>query len=94
MENSPECPSSDALRDLQAAVEKVLLSPGDGLESILVLAVAHGPEGTVKSRMILAPPPEMQGGCSRCCATTSLCPLRNGQPGLLEPEMIPAPFGR
>jgi hypothetical protein len=55
VENSPGYPSSDALRDLQAAIEKLLLSPDDGLESILVLAVAHGPDGTVKSRMILAP---------------------------------------
>jgi hypothetical protein len=55
VENSPGYPSSDALRDLQAAIEKLLLGPGDGLESILVLAVAHGPDGNVKSRMILAP---------------------------------------
>jgi hypothetical protein len=55
VENPPEVPSSDALRDLQVAIEKVLLSPDDGLESILVLAVAHGSDGQVKSRIILAP---------------------------------------
>ena len=43
----------------RAAIEQVLLSPDDGLESILVLAVAHGPDGKVKSRIILAPS-EMQ----------------------------------
>jgi hypothetical protein len=47
------------MRDLQTAIENVLLSPGDGLESILVLAVAHGSDGKVKSRIILAPS-EMQ----------------------------------
>ena len=55
MENPPDVPSSDALRDLQVAIEKVLLSPGDGLESILVVAVAHGSDGEVKSRILLAP---------------------------------------
>jgi hypothetical protein len=60
VENSPECPSSDALRDLQAAVEKVLLSPGDGLESILILAVAYGPDGNVESRTIVAPSERQQ----------------------------------
>jgi hypothetical protein len=43
------------MRDLQAAIEKVLLSPDDGLESVLVLAVAHGSDGRVKSRIMLAP---------------------------------------
>jgi hypothetical protein len=53
--NPPEGPSRDAMRDLQTAIENVLLGPDDGLESILVLAVAHGSDGKVKSRIILAP---------------------------------------
>jgi hypothetical protein len=61
VENPPEVPSSDALRDLHAAIKKVLLSPDDGLESILVLAVAHGSDGQVKRRIILAPS-EMKEG--------------------------------
>ena len=60
MENSPECPSSDALRDLQATIEKVLLSSDDGLESILILAVAYGPDGNAESRTIVAPSERQQ----------------------------------
>ena len=49
------------LCDLQPAIEKVLRGPGRRLGEHPRTGRPHGPDGNVKSRMILAPPSEMQG---------------------------------
>ena len=58
------------------------------MESILVMAVAHGPDGNVKSRMILAPPSEIQERLLEMLRDYLAVPSPERTAGLLDPELI------
>ena len=50
----PQIPSGEVMLDLKAAVEK-LISPGNELEAVLVLAMARKPNGEVECRVYTVP---------------------------------------
>ena len=48
-------PSNEAVLDLKSAVERVMLTPDEELEGIVVFAVARMPNGKARNRIVIAP---------------------------------------
>jgi hypothetical protein len=79
VENRRRFPRATPCASLQAAIQKVLLNPDDGLGSVLVMAVAHGSDRGKGSDH--ARPSEMQERLFGMLRTTSLSGFRTDGQG-------------